>query len=96
MTGTSVTGVVVRSADRSAWRDRGRGRAWLAPEPCADRTAHLDIDPADVKDIFERSFLRGVASELADDLVELSGDVQPDVLARESIEFVGSAAAEPR
>jgi hypothetical protein len=34
--------------------------------------------------------------ELADDLVELSGDVQPDVLARESIEFVGSAAAEPR
>ncbi len=69
------------------------GRDWLEsggpsepPDP--------DVDPAGVKDMFERSFLRGVAAEMADDLVRLIGDVQPDVLVRESVEFAGSAAAE--
>jgi len=68
------------------------GRPWLEsggpsepPDP--------DVDPRGVEDMFERSFLRGVASEMADDLVRLIGDVQPDVLVRESVEFAGSAAA---
>jgi UDP:flavonoid glycosyltransferase YjiC (YdhE family) len=69
------------------------GRDWLEsggpsepPDP--------GVDPGGVKDMFERSFLRGVASEMADDLVRLIGDVRPDVLVRESVEFAGSAAAE--
>lgn len=69
------------------------GRDWLesgGPPELPDP----DVDPTGVKDMFERSFLRGVASEMADDLVHLIGEVEPDVLVRESVEFAGSAAAQ--
>lgn len=69
------------------------GRDWLesgGPTEPAD----LEVDPTGFKDIFERLFLRGVASEMAGDLVELIGEFRPDVLVRESVEFAGSAAAE--
>ena len=69
------------------------GRDWLeSGGPTEPSDPH--VDPQGFEDIFERLFLRGVALEMADDLVDLIGDLEPDVLIRESVEFAGSAAAE--